>query len=592
MNRRMSDRFVSETGSVAIYVLFVTLIVGLLAVSMTTSATIDLDAAANYRSRSRAFLGADSVVQAYFHEVLVISRQLGRFPTQAELDAISPVTPPDIEILEIDAEQQGDAVVEPVTTGLYQGLYASTARFEATVSARDVDPPHGSATVSMVVDLDLIPLFQFLAFFEQDLVVSPLPVMNLNGRIHTNSDMWLAASNEVNLLAPATAVGRVYNATKRGRGSARGDVNIRDADGNLVPMAGLDSTDPDWEDASLERWDGNIHSGEHGVERLQPAISQPGNPRVLIEPGYTTDNAGQREDKLYYGADVRVINGRFFNSAGTEFFPADVKGNSPLRFTTIYDVREKRPMLTMEVNIEVLEDAGAFPSNGLLYVGGFAPGGGLPSWPRDVCSCWGPEEWESFVPEHLGGDGMFATKITGGKKLPDALTVVSENSLYVRGNYNGPGNGGKKAAAFMADSVTILSENWGRRNSSGTVSGSDPDDDWGYSNLSMSSRKAKNTAVHAAMLVGSQEDAPQNYNGGLENLPKFMEDWRSAKFTYLGSMVHLWWSQHTLGNWVYSPVYQAPTRDWSFDDDFLLPENLPVATPVVASMRFIGWDSR
>ena len=81
------------------------MIVGLLAVSMTTSATIDLDAAANYRSRSRAFLGADSVVQAYFHEVLVISRQLGRFPTQAELDAISPVTPPDIEILEIDAER-------------------------------------------------------------------------------------------------------------------------------------------------------------------------------------------------------------------------------------------------------------------------------------------------------------------------------------------------------------------------------------------------------------------------------------------------------------------------------------------------------
>ena len=136
------------------------------------------------------------------------------------------------------------------------------------------------------------------------------------------------------------------------------------------------------------------------------------------------------------------------------------------------------------------------------------------------------------MPEYLGGDGMFATKITGGHILPDALTVVSENSLYVRGNYNGPGAGKKKPAAFLADSVTILSENWGRRNSSGTVPGNQPDDDWGYSNLSLLSRKAKNTTVYAAMLVGSQEDAPANYNGGLENLPKFMENWRNVTFTY------------------------------------------------------------
>ena len=41
MNRRMSDRFVSETGSVAIYVLFVTLIVGLL--ELVVRLVIDVD---------------------------------------------------------------------------------------------------------------------------------------------------------------------------------------------------------------------------------------------------------------------------------------------------------------------------------------------------------------------------------------------------------------------------------------------------------------------------------------------------------------------------------------------------------------------
>lgn len=54
-------------------------------------------------------------------------------------------------------------------------------------------------------------------------------------------------------------------------------------------MAGLDSTDPDWVTKAIERWNGNVRSGEHGVERLNLTIEDPTTPRKIIEPAAPGD---------------------------------------------------------------------------------------------------------------------------------------------------------------------------------------------------------------------------------------------------------------------------------------------------------------
>jgi hypothetical protein len=121
-----------------------------------------------------------------------------------------------------------------------------------------------------------------------------------------------------------------------------------------------------------------------------------------------------------------------------------------------------------------------------------------------------------------------------------------------------------KPASLVADAVTILSPNWVDTNSTASVS----------------SRKAKPTTVNAAILTGVVETTLGKYSGGMENFPRFLEDWGSANaFTYNGSMVKMFPSQYGTNAWGKSDVYNPPKRDWAYDLNFNDAEKLPPLTP-------------
>ncbi len=185
-----------------------------------------------------------------------------------------------------------------------------------------------------------------------------------------------------------------------------------------------------------------------------------------------------------------------------------------------------------------------------------------------------PELWDGYVAPYDGGNTEFAVKLENGQLLPDALTVVTGNPAYVQGNYN---SANKKPAAVLADAITILSNAWG-------------DDDLAYSQQALGDRRASTTTINAAFLLGNTETLPGAYNGGVENLPRFLESWSGRTFTYRGSLIDLWYSTNAPGAWVYgSPVYEAPSRDWEFDTDLLDPAKLPPATPRVYAVRVREW---
>jgi hypothetical protein len=76
------------------------------------------------------------------------------------------------------------------------------------------------------------------------------------------------------------------------------------------------------------------------------------------------------------------------------------------------------------------------------------------------------------------------------------------------------------------------------------------------------------------------------YNGGLENYPRFHENWSGRTFTYRGSFVSLGTPRHVDGAWVYgNPQYTAPNRDWDYDTDFNNAANLPPLTPRFVYLR-------
>jgi hypothetical protein len=149
------------------------------------------------------------------------------------------------------------------------------------------------------------------------------------------------------------------------------------------------------------------------------------------------------------------------------------------------------------------------------------------------------------------------------------MTVATNAPMYVQGNYNADGDSStgtstepdvsdptvEPPAALVADAITILSNSWDDKDS---VKGS-------------SSRKTSAfTEVSAAILTGlvpSDKNGWDNYSGGVENFPRFLEVWNTT-LRYRWSMVALFESEVATEPWGKSNVYGAPGRDWGFNSLF------------------------
>ncbi|MFQ5742750.1 MAG: PilX N-terminal domain-containing pilus assembly protein [Acidobacteriota bacterium] len=584
---RVSRRHVREEGTVLIVVLLALMIMALIGMVIARTATTEVELAGNYRGGNHAFYAADGGAEVGLNELLDLGRQLGRFPTNAELASVSPPPLSGASYTQFSIQTQGPEVVMPLATGFYQGLIATTQPFVATATAETNSYPVGAATVELTTDFDIIPIFQFAVFYEGDLELLPGPNMVLNGRVHSNSDIYLGSNSTLTIDSAVTSAGDVFNTRKNNGLSMPGSVNIRDAQGIFQPMNGLDSTNPDWTNQAITTWDGNLRSQDHDVQRLNLTIEDPQNPRTIIEPGRPGDTLGQQSAKIYYDAGLRILDGQGFDASGNPVSLIDpLTGTSAIRETVIFDQREQKDMLTVEIDIDKLGRTPAYPANGVIYTGSFEPVNGMPPWQGGAAGV-GPPAWSGYSLPWSGTDTTdFGIKLTNGAELPSPMTVVSDNPIYVQGDYN---TVNKKGAAVMGDAVSVLSNRWGDTDGDG-----DFDDDLAYSQLSLNSRNALSTTVNAAFMTGNTNTIPGvQYNGGVENLPRFLERWTGDTFTYRGSLIDLWNSVHATGAWRYgSPVYKAPIRDWAFDTDFLSIANQPPATPRVYTMRVTSWDRR
>ena len=182
-----------------------------------------------------------------------------------------------------------------------------------------------------------------------------------------------------------------------------------------------------------------------------------------------------------------------------------------------------------------------------------------------------------YVVDTSASDNGTTTKLgirlVNGGKLPDGgLTIVSGNPVYVQGDYN-TGTVGttrppssaasspdptqptvsgytRQPAAIVGDAVTVLSNSW-----TDVAAGTVP--------------TASNTTINAAFISGDVPSANGYYSGGVENFPRFLEDWGGKTVTYYGSMIELYKSQQAIGHWASANVYSPPNRAWYFDTNFI-----------------------
>ena len=186
-----------------------------------------------------------------------------------------------------------------------------------------------------------------------------------------------------------------------------------------------------------------------------------------------------------------------------------------------------------------------------------------------------------------------ALKVVNGAlgNLPaTGLTISSENPVYVQGDYNagaGQAFGDPHVpAAFIADAVTVLSNNWTDWNSH----------DHPHRPLS---RLATETWYRAAIGTGTSLNFPRptgtpsdfGTDGGIPNFLRFLERWTGNNINYLGSLGVLFTSRQGVGTFkCCNNVYSAPNRLFSHDTDFFDLSLLPPHTPFLTDVNITGFQ--
>jgi len=555
-----------ERGVVLVVSLLVLTVLSVLGLAFLATARTEDTIAGNYRNHTAAFYAAEAGTESGVATLKALLRG-NPTPTDAQLAGlVAPgLTDPNYTFNAFQVSRVRTlfpySYQTTLTSGAYAGLVAQTTDYLVTAS---VTGPRGSrARLTQKVQHMGIPLFQFMAFYGRgvDLELYPGPHMTITGRIHSNSNLHLRASDKgLDIDSFATTTGNIYRYTKQDPSNRGYNPQIKDASGvyqtlNFDHEYNYDFaskwSESDWTSAALKAFGGRVQDGAMGVQEIIPPIPDvlydPKNAdkssHLMIEKGSAGDSQALKDAKIYYQADLRIVDDKAYDKAGNSINInkcKDAKGKQAVQKVTFYDGREKLDMQVTQIDVGALTACGVMPTNGILYT---SPRPGSP----------------------VKGEGI---RLVNGAELPkQGLTVLSDTPLYIQGNYN---TVNKVPAAVLADAVTVLSNNWEKNGYD--KKGKDDRD----------TRPAAATTVNAAFATGpSHESELGKENGQVNNLIRFLEDWKGVDMTYKGSLVAMWHSQ-VATEWFRvntpDPYYRPPNRIWAYET--LFDTNPPPGTPM------------
>jgi hypothetical protein len=528
-----------EEGFALTLTLLVSVLLIMLGLSAAMVSTTEIRIAANHRSGVQAFYIAEAGIEKGTADLGSLL-SAGIIPTVGQLAQLSQ-NPPQFDnfiFTNYSIARDGEAIMQSITAGPYAGL---VALIQPYMIQSEVRGPSGTQKeVEQTIEHQLIPIFQFGVFYDEDLEIIPGPSMTFEGRVHTNSDLYTATWATLTYNSKTTSAGHIYHRRKDSSEFPNGTVRFRDADGEYEEMT-FDSTDPDWLEQSIETWGGQVEDQAHGIEALTLPIPYDVEFSDLVKRGEPSDPEELRDLMYYWKADLKIIDGVATDRDGN---PVTLEPGI-VTTATFYNFREAKWLTAAQIDMDLLQDYARDPENGIFYIS---------------------------MSETSPGAKDVVVRLVNGSSLPvQGLSVATDNPLYVWGDYN---TNVKKPASLVCDAINILSNNWSDANS----------------DQSISNRIATNTTVKSAIMTGTTGTTWGHYNGGLENLPRFLEYWSGRTFTYLGSLVCVWESQWATGQWYYGGnYYTAPNRAWSFDTDFLNPDKLPPGSPFVHNVQRLSW---
>lgn len=388
--------------------------------------------------------------------------------------------------------------------------------------------------------------WEYAIFYNDPLEIHPSPTFTVTGPVHSNTDIY-ASPDGGNALTfndrvsyAGTFVEGYMDGDWQGRGLAS---NAGKAPGNTYP-ANLPPANEVRKDffgitpSQFNTTDTNQNNNsyreliEMPVSGTDPLTDSSGNNPRLYNAASVRVTVDATNTIVVKDGTGKVMSGSSSITAEKNFYNTVVGALSTN--VSIQDYRENSTVRLVTLDISKLDKTKIAGWNGVVYV-------------SDTSA------------SQTGGTPKRGVRLKNGTTLPSGgLTVVSDNPVYIQGDYNTLGT--RQPSAVMGDAIMILSNSWVDANSSADVNGG--------------TRNASDTTINTAILGGIVPTDPsisgnKSYSGGVENFPRFMENWSGKTFTYNGSMVQLFKSQQAIGRWGTSTQsYNPPVRNWAYETLF------------------------
>jgi hypothetical protein len=454
------------------------------------------------------------------------------------------------------------AMVPPAAYGpnTWQYSYFYLAAVDVTVPTLNGNV---TAKVRRVFEKRFDNPWTYAMFYVDDLEFQPAYALSIDGPIHTNGNLYVGTSNFTALdrLGYGGAYANGYSPLD---GQHAGAASAPNFAAGLPPAQESPFLPFGW-NLSLNAADGSTNNDSYHelIERPGAGTDALAAVRYYNQASYRVLIDVNNTITITKSDGTSIANGSIYNA-----ITGAIQSNQ-----TIQDNREGTYVRLVNLDVSKITTAvnnGTLTGwNGVLYIADTSAGTNVNQTINGV---------QVATPKR-------GIRLKNGATLPtNGLTVVSENPIYIQGNYNTggnpPSNSGtftdpdvngytRKGAAVIGDAINILSGAWSDNNST----------------QSTSNRVATNTTVNAALVGGIVPSGASgsSYSGGGENFVRFLEDWNknSSTFTYYGSMVQLFQSQQGTGIWTGSGnTYKQASMHFYYDTNYgttAPPGNLQIA---------------
>jgi hypothetical protein len=428
-------------------------------------------------------------------------------------------------------------------------------------------------------------IFQYAIFYNGLLEFTWNAPFTVNGRTHANGDIFVGSSQNLTFGAPVTAAGAIYKTNWAGH-------PLNSMTGSIFFSTNVPAGSPGYSTsvAPLHLPVGTNQSAAvyREIVEIPPPAEDPSSPlaqmRYYNKAGVVVlvSNASITVSVKTSIADTPTNLVEFFaptNISGTNRYTSTNLPWLTLSSNSFVEFRENQKKVKLtDIDVSVLKNW--LPTNALI-LSKFPPGSDLLPNIFYVADLRDQASWELAAVRVKNG-AIIATNATPDG-APTGWTLATPNPLYIAGHYNiGPGgtpgsNNTTKTypAALISDAVTILSSSW---------------NDKTYTNSNLFSRNATSTTVNAALLTGivystaTDWTDTNHFSGGMQNVPRLLENLVGDVLTLNTSLVNLYPSARAT-NFFKNPgvYYNAPTRLFSFDQNFNDPTKLPPGTPICGS---------